>query len=439
MLNEIEQRITLEQANDLVSRLESDDTTAALAAEIELGLLWGLSQVTDVDLHPKLASKRRPEAFCPSLFPSGPAYIEITAVSDDSFSDRDKMERAANIICQFANSCRSGSGSHLYFRFAESSGYAAGRYDRKRHITSGFRLTSELQDAIKSWLGNSSPPKTSNLRLTNHEIDAVIEWKKYVHPEGRTFSTMPPIAYHLEDNPVFRRLDKKRSQLSGVPKEALKCIFLGDAGCATLRDLTPVSPDPRAVTGGRIIQHFLKKSSIDIVVVFSAQRSFNYPINSPRIWRVTIFDNRTSRHEGEYDLLNRMVTAHLPRPRYEAYQARSLHRQTAFSPQKRGREFLGTEFRVAGKSMTTTVKFSARLFQEFIAGRIAQDEFRGLNGALELFERQMKQGCTLSAARVERAGIDEDDDYLVFEFSIDPAARPLRNPKAITDVEGENK
>jgi hypothetical protein len=81
------------------------------------------------------------------------------------------------------------------------------------------------------------------------------------------------------------------------------------------------------------------------------------------------------------------------------------------------------------QSMKTEVKFSARLFQEFIAGRISADQFRGLNGALEIFESQMKLGQTLSAARLESAGIDQDDDYLVFEFSPDPAAQALRNPR----------
>ncbi len=82
------------------------------------------------------------------------------------------------------------------------------------------------------------------------------------------------------------------------------------------------------------------------------------------------------------------------------------------------------------KSMKTEIKFSARLFQEFMAGRITADHFRGLNGALELFESQMKQGQTLSGAHLESAGIDQDDDYLVFEFSPDPAAQPLRHPKS---------
>ena len=79
--------------------------------------------------------------------------------------------------------------------------------------------------------------------------------------------------------------------------------------------------------------------------------------------------------------------------------------------------------------MKTEIKFSARLFQEFIAGRVEADHFRRLNGALELFEAELKQGRTLKGARLEPAGIDEDDDYLVFEFAPDAAAQRLRNPK----------
>jgi hypothetical protein len=430
MLNDLGPSLSDGQANDLWKRLENSDATAALAAEIELGILWALAQITEVNFHPNLHTNKRPEAYCPNLFRSGAAYIEVTAISDDSFSDKDKMERAANIICQFANTIRSGAGSNLYFHFAEQSGYETGQYRRRRRITSAFRLTPSMESKLRIWIENPKWPDPQKIRLTDDQIDAVIQWRDIVHPADRTFSTMPAIAYDLEDNPVFKRLAKKRSQLSGVPAGALKCIFLGDAGCNILRNLNPTNPGNYVVTGERIIQHFLDKSSIDLVVVFSAQsRNISNPIGSPRIWRITIFDKRNAQPTTEYQLLD-ALTEKFPRPMYEAYQARALHRQGRFSPQGRG-QYLGTYMHVEDiKSMKTEIKFSARLFQEFIAGRIGADHFRRLNGALELFESELKQGRTLKSARLEPAGLEEDDDYLVFEFASDAAARPLQNPRA---------
>jgi len=49
------------QTTDLLKRLEGNDVTAALAAELELGLLWALSRVSETQLHPELpTTKRRP-------------------------------------------------------------------------------------------------------------------------------------------------------------------------------------------------------------------------------------------------------------------------------------------------------------------------------------------------------------------------------------------
>jgi hypothetical protein len=58
------------------------------------------------------------------------------------------MERAANIISQFANHSRKGSGKHLYFRFSEQSGYENGKYQRFRCITPTFRLTPALEKHV---------------------------------------------------------------------------------------------------------------------------------------------------------------------------------------------------------------------------------------------------------------------------------------------------
>ena len=430
MLDEIGHRLRDAQINDLLTRLEHRDVGPALAAEFELGLLWAISSVTETDLHPKLVgSPRRPEAFCPRLFPSGPAFVEITAVSDDSFSDRDKMERAANIISQFTESIRKGSSKHLYFQFTEKSSYENGRYQRFRRIKKTFELTPPLRETLRIWISNADWPNPKHIRLTDETIDVVIQWQNQVHPSLRTFSTMPAIAYDLEDNPVFRRLKVKKSQLSKAPSGSLKCIFLGDAGCDTLRDLTRFDPTNRAVNGEQIIWHFLDNSSVDLVAVFSPQSKNIYnPIRSPRIWRVTYFDKRNSVRADEYAGLQSLAKA-LPPPNYEGYQARSLYRQGSFNPQARG-HYLGTIMYVEDmKKMKTEIKFPARLFQELIAGRVSLEQFRHFSSAFELFESELKSGRTLCNARLEATGLDEDDDYLVFEFAPDAAALPLKRPK----------
>lgn len=428
MLDVIGQLLSEGQANDLFNRIENLDTSLALAAEFELGLLWALNNVTSVTLHPELTdTTKRPEAFCPELFPSAPAYVEITAVSDDTFSDRDKMERAANIISQFANRVRKGSSKHLYFHFAEKSSYENGKYRRFRRVEADFSLSTDIEVALREWLHKTDWPSPQNIRLTDETIDVTVQWKERVHPEGRTFSSMPPIAYDIESNPVYKRLQDKRSQLSGVPDGSLKCIFLADAGCDTLRRLNHFDPTQRAINGEQIIWHFLVKSTVDIVVVFSPQRQNPYdPFHSPRIWRVTYFDKRTNVSATEYHQLEQL-TKLLPLPNYEGYQARSLHRQGAFDPQGHG-QYLGSQVTSRGPFMSTSMKLSARLVLEYLAGRITSEQFKHFGGMPDIFESMMKRGNVLKAAHIERAGLDEDDDYLCFELEIDSAATPLKKP-----------
>jgi hypothetical protein len=63
-------------------------------------------------------------------------------------------------------------------------------------------------------------------------------------------------------------------------------------------------------------------------------------------------------------------------------------------------------------------------------GTITQEQFQ--NYAFRddnFFEQQLKAGCTIQTARLEKGGLDEDEDQLVFELEPDWGARPLRNPK----------
>lgn len=430
MLDGLGPTLSVPKANDLLARLENKTTKDALAAEVELGLLWSIQQVADLEVDPKLPnSASRPDAFSGNLFGSGPAIIEITALSDDTFSGGNDMERAANIICQFANGVRKGAGAHLRFQFSEVSFYDKGRYHRKRRIATDFALTPALNDVLRTWLQAPDWPNPDRVRLTDEKIDVVIQWRRYVHPQGRTFSTMPPVAYHVEDNPVFKALKRKERQLSGTPNETLKCIFLGDAGCRMLRELKPFGV--REVCGEQVIRHFLSRSAIDVVGVFSPYRSLNAFLGagsrSPQ-WKVNLYTRTTVPSEADCARIQKMVTV-MPRPQLEGYQARSWHQQGMFNPQGKG-IYLGCK--MTSKSGSLSISISSRMVLELLAGRITQEQFQDFAFGKDennQFDCQFKRGMTIQSARLEKGGLDEDDDYLVFDMEPDFGAQSLRNPK----------
>jgi hypothetical protein len=287
-------------------------------------------------------------------------------------------------------------------------------------------LTPALEETLRRWLLAPNWPEPNPLRLTDKQIDVVVRWKSSVHPQFRTFSSMPAVAYDAEDNHLFKALRRKERRLSAVPPGTLKCILLGDVGCRILRELRPMSV--AEVNGDQIIRRFLARSTIDVIGVVSPQRSRGMimPARDSLSWAVSMYDGRTAMPESEYAKLNALMAA-LPRPHLEGYQARSLHRQGAFHPQARG-QYLGLT--VISRRSSVTMKVSARLMQDFLANRITREQFQHMAFGKDtnLFEHWLKMGYTFQDARLEKAGTDEDDDYLVFDFGPDVAAMPLKTP-----------
>src|SRR6185437_16308446 len=123
MLHELGPFLTQQKANDIWSRVEHKRTSSAAAAELELGLLWTIGQVAHLEVEPAFPPKQTQiDAISKDLFGT-PAAIEITALSDDTFSGKSDMDRAANIIGQFSERVRGGANNRLYFEFTERSFY----------------------------------------------------------------------------------------------------------------------------------------------------------------------------------------------------------------------------------------------------------------------------------------------------------------------------
>jgi hypothetical protein len=425
MLDELGPKMTVANANDLLARLEHNDTQSAMAAEFELALMWGISRAADLQIAPAFPnSRKRPDALSLELFSSGPAAIEITALSDDTFSGQADMDRAANIMAQFSDRMRKGASEHLYFEFQVENGPNR----RTRRVTKDFALAPALEARLQAWLISSNWPTPTAIRLTDEKVDVVVRWKQYVHPLFRAFSSMPAVAYDLEDNNIFKALRKKERQLSDAPAGTLKCVFLADAGCRNLRHLRPMCVVE--TSGEKIIHHFVASSEIDVVCVFSPHSS-HHPsgsILSSRFWTATVFDRREPMPESEYKNLAALANA-LPRPNLESNQARALHRQGAFHPQARG-QYLGMHIESRRSSMT--VKISSRLVLELLAGRISQQQFHyfTFGNDKNLFDIQLTRGLMIQSSRVEKAGLDEDDDYLVLDLEPDFAASALKKPES---------
>jgi hypothetical protein len=284
-------------------------------------------------------------------------------------------------------------------------------------------MTDDLRSTLQSWLKDVP---SSRLEYSNEEIAVVIEWKDWVHPMSNTFSSMPGVTYSERENPLYDLLKSKAKQLRGVPDGTLRGIFLGDAGCSLLRNICPISGG-KEVTGHQIINRFLQNNPIDMVGVFVPRRrneNATWHHENPRLWHLYLYSQTLQEDQFERILA---IRDELPNPHLHGYQARSWLRQGMTLPQARG-HYLG--MRLTGGIRKMKVHISARGLQEFMAGRLNAEQLRNfIVGDHNPFEFNLAKGKMITDVKFESTGINEDDDYLVFEFDDDPAASPLEIPQ----------
>lgn len=439
-LDELAPHLDSGKARDLVGRLDDKKRPEqALGAEWELILLWALSKLGDFKLEPKwVATAGRPDAFSGTLIRGEQALVEIMALSDVALSGEKEMGAAAQKICDAANGLQSKAGKHLSFRFLEESGYEQGRYYRRRRVSRNFLVTPEISAALGSWLQERPPP--TPLKLTNANLDVLVDWKHHEMRRPQVWCSMPPLAHSLDDNPLFTRLkEKKKYQLRDCGPGLFRCIFLADAGSSLLHDLDLRDPCNRTVSGGAIIRHFLKNDDdVDAIFVFSIvrrQQVFGGMRSAPRMV-ITPFVSAKRSLDCAAGL--RRIEAILPAPRFEGYQARQLVQQQAFTTTAKP-WYVGTTVVHKGKDGPMILKFSSRALLELMTGKISQAEFAkrvGLDEGLTL-AGLLQKGFTLHALSFEALGLDHDDDHCVVELRRDPAAAPLLVPQGVnTDIGG---
>jgi hypothetical protein len=431
MIDEIAPYLVRAKGVDLLKRVEHQDPNQSLPAEYELALAWGVSKVADLEIERKFGT-RAPDIYSTDLLSGGPAAIEVTAVSNDALGDESVMRRAANIINAKAAQFAKDAAQHLHYQFLEESGTLSAnrdswpftRFYRRRRVTRKFQVSEEFEKALAVWLRRVPP--AAPLNWADEQIAVLIKWEDYVHPHGNTSSSMPPVAYDVRDNPLYKALKAKTRQLKDVPSGVLKGIFVGDAGCSLLRDLGRAGGGTREIRGEEILRTFVRRQDVDFVVAFVPRRVNEYAMwdfDNPRIWHTHIFTNRLT--EAQFTKV-KDLTQLLPSPYLHGYQARSWHQQRMFDPQGRG-HYLPPKLTSGWGKMS--VQISARGLQEFLAGRIGREQFaRWVSGELNLFETQLASGKTIASVSLERSGSEEDDDYVVFEFAEDPAALPLTLP-----------
>jgi hypothetical protein len=216
MLDELRPRLSAKTVRNLLNDTKRPEQL--LGAEMELGLLWGRAQTAQLEVEPEIPnSSRVPEAYSAD-FLGAPSYIEVTTISDGKLSGEADMQRAAQKMVEFANSVRRKSGKNLYFSFVERNYWEGSRYFREHHIASDFELTDAMKADMRAWLDAPDHAKTS-LHLLAPSINVTVTSREHPQRMGfNYFSSLPSLAYDIENNRCTRSLRRRRSSLRAFPR-----------------------------------------------------------------------------------------------------------------------------------------------------------------------------------------------------------------------------
>ncbi|MBQ0749414.1 MAG: hypothetical protein KBT70_04365 [Roseovarius sp.] len=433
MICELNAHLTEEKRKDITQRLNSKDSEQCLGAEAELAIFWCLRKI-DLDVDPFWWREgRSPDGYVEGFLPGQPTAIEVTAFADAAISGESQMDHCSNKIVKIADEELRGAGQYLYFHFAETRHYDRGRSVRSIAAPKDYVPSEATVRKIRDWIRSSPIPKA---RMRIEDSGLIVELEKRDSKQLRYHNyhtSRPPRTYSNTRNPLYRRLSDKAKQLALAPVGVSRIIFLVEAGSRFLAEL-----------GGRqhnylegysrphhIIQKFIddKKGKLDAVVVLVpvVEQSFGSfgQFRPKRYWSARIFSSE-DRNPASLTAAVDGITEQLPPPRFNGCNARSLVRQKAMQHDARG-WYLGANYTMFNDEIT--YRMSSRAFQDFLANRINESQFRHSIGSSEdepIIAGFLQQGYTIKDAMFEPGGIDEDDDHIVLKFAKDPAAMTFK-------------
>lgn len=434
MLDDLMPHLNGSKGQDILSRLENKRTEQALPAEMELALLWAIAKTGDLEIEPEWWSDtRRPDAYSETLILKHPTVVEIAALRDtNKVTGEEDMGGVSNEISKFVNQIKKNAGDFLFYRFAEESGYRNGSYFRRRLAPSNFKLSKDAQSKIEAWI-KGGVKAGDELLISERYLHVTITMRdRKQFQYGNFWSSMPPEMHSINHNSLFDLIQSKESQIKGAPEGTIRLLFLADAGSQIFNKIgrsSEINFYNRSVSAREVIRNFMSlyNKHLDWIVTFAPIREILGTGHSFMTWSIAIFANDKIVKIIESSI-NSLVSS-LPKPRFEGYQARSLHRLGMYKPTS-NKWYLSMIFVGNMIKKEYKIKVPARALLDLLAGRISESEFRSYinpnNNGVNYVEALLKKGLTVSSAEMSKRNIDDDDDHIILSFSDDPSVRDLR-------------
>jgi hypothetical protein len=243
---------------------------------------------------------------------------------------------------------------------------------------------------------------------------------------GHTSYTVPT---QKDRNPLYLALKDKGDQLKRSGFTGIKGVIICDGGAHVLRN----HGDSYSFSARDVVFHALKRhTSIDFVAILSLRSRSDMSIRQNIDYQIYV--REMSIWARDLNAIFSAAVSKLPGVRQTPDNARSelAHWQ--------GREKQHTHLRgmtySAGRNGLGQIRMSTQTLLEVLAGRLSvkrMNETYSLSKQEGIFEHQLRRGCVIESAKVEK-NLEEDSDEIIFTFGLpDPSVSPFTLPDEETE------
>lgn len=434
MLDDIAPWMPEKPLTELIGRLNTPRTNR-LPQMWELVWLYALGSVLTVE-HERPLPNGKPDLWFSVLAGDRlvPVVADITTLSDSALDSANPFKRLSEAVHEQARKAgMQGGGFHVSVSHLEAG--ASGTTKVQLLIPTGPAFEQLVKRHLKPFARRVAAEPTMPQTLEVDEVGAkfIVEYKGPSQYSGGSHRAYDGVL-NRENNVLFNRLSDKTRQLRGAPEGAIRMLVVCDGDCALLRRDRPLE----GFSAQQVAEHFLRGSqTIDLVLLVTvveesistfARRDHLYV----RCGLVAAPSGRPAHlTAGVVDAVRRVfeeAVKKLPEQRMMPDNALLRNLDSEWSASMGG----GCE------QGGNRIKVSARAVLELLAGAMTYDRFADVHGwtdgQFNMFRSHLASGQLFRAARIERLGPGQDDDWLEFEFGPpDPATSAFQLPRLPND------
>lgn len=426
MLDELDGRIAIEAKQKLVHELNRK-SASALGYEWELALLYALNTVGDVAYEAAGAQGgRRPDINFKEANEGPVRFVaDVATVSDEGLERENPALRFGQSLFRLKQKSELKGSTHY-----EISGEATGNNFRDRKMRLKLPPASEIDAFLKArvepWFRRIREERLERDSLAFDESGVQFsisydEHKRY----GSAHYPSYKATYSKTRNPVFSALKSKKRQLKESGTDLPTGIVLCDGGCVLLSDN---QRGATAITVQEVVSDFLRQNtsvSFVVILVFPPARPTPFSgIVKQLSFVASVYGNpRAAKPISERWLVDLFNRGFARLPKLVSTPTDALH-HIVHAGRLEGKPLETIQY--GGGMMTSSVKISARMVQELLAGRITAnalfDNFGRPGERFENpFEQALRSGLSMDSIDLTRLS-DVDDDVLEIRFGLpDPA------------------